>query len=259
MRLTVLASGSGGNAMLVEAGATRLLVDAGLPLVTLRRQLTRARLTGGPTAIVITHAHGDHCRHAAELSDHFQVPLFVSEATRRSVRLKGRRAPQVFGTRLPFAVGDVTVSALDVPHDAPQVSLRFEHQGRSAAIATDLGEVPPGLLAHFAGCETALIESNHDGDMLWKGPYPYHLKRRVSGGHGHLSNAQTHAFLRALDRGVRTVVLMHLSQANNTPELARDSAAHALSDHTATLLVSSQFGVTAIDHPPAAQQELFPR
>lgn len=258
MRLTVLASGSGGNAMLVEAGATRLLVDAGLPLPTLRRQLARAKLSVAPTAIVITHAHGDHCRHAAELTEHYGVPLFVSEATRRSVRLGGRRAPRVFGHLHPFAVGDLTVTALPVPHDAPQVSLRFEHAGRAAALATDLGEVPPGLLGHFAGCETALVESNHDGDLLRDGPYPFHLKRRVGGSHGHLSNAQTHGFLRALDRGVRTVVLMHLSQTNNTPELARDSAAHALRDHTATLLVASQFGVTAIDHDPPAQRELFP-
>ena len=262
MRLTVLASGSGGNAMLVEAGGTRLLVDAGLPLVTLRRQLVRAKLTGNPTAIIITHSHGDHCRHAAELTEHFQVPLYVSEATRRSVRLSGRRAPQVFGTKGPFSIGDLSVSAMVVPHDAPQVSLRFEHQSGRAALATDLGEVPPGLLGHFAGCDAVLIESNHDSDMLASGPYPYHLRRRVAGDHGHLSNAQTHGFLRALDRATRTVVLMHLSQTNNTPELARDSAAHALRDHTATLLVASQFGVTSVETglPTApAQQELFPR
>lgn len=248
--------------MFIEAGETRLLVDAGLPLATLQRQFGRAKLAVKPNAIIITHAHGDHCRHAAELSEHFQAPLFVSEATRRSVRLGGRRTPRVFGPRAPFSVGEFTVTAMSVPHDAPQVSLRFDHEGRGAAIATDLGEVPPGLLEHFAGCDTVLIESNHDSDMLWAGPYPYHLKRRVSGGHGHLSNAQTHGLLRALDRGVRTVVLMHLSQTNNTPELARASAAEALSDHTATLLVASQFGVTAVDPAPLTpprQLDLFAR
>jgi phosphoribosyl 1,2-cyclic phosphodiesterase len=127
------------------------------------------------------------------------------------------------------------------------VSLRFDHEGRSAALATDLGEVPPGLLGHFAGCDAVLIESNHDSEMLWAGPYPYHLKKRVAGGHGHLSNAQTHGLLRGLDRGVRTVVLMHLSQTNNTPELARAAAAEALADHPATLLLASQFGVTAVE------------
>jgi phosphoribosyl 1,2-cyclic phosphodiesterase len=247
--------------MLVEAAGTRLLVDAGLPLVTLQRQLARAQLTVKPNAIIVTHAHGDHCRHAAELSEHFQAPLFVSEATRRSVRLGGRRTPRVFGSRAPFSVGELTVTAMSVPHDAPQVSLRFEHAGQAAALATDLGEVPPGLLEHFAGCDTVLIESNHDHEMLWAGPYPYHLKRRVSGGHGHLSNAQTHGLLRSLDRGVRTVVLMHLSQTNNTPELARASAAEALCDHPATLLVASQFGVTSVGDAPAPppQLELFPR
>ncbi|MDB4928097.1 MAG: hypothetical protein JWM10_581 [Myxococcaceae bacterium] len=271
MRLTVLASGSGGNAMLVEAGETRLLVDAGLPLVTLRRQLARAKLDVVPNAIVVTHSHGDHCRHAAELSEHYQAPLYVSEATRRSVRLGGRRAPRIFNPRVPFAIGPLTVTAMTVPHDAPQVSLRFDHDGRSAALATDLGEVPPGLMEHFAGCDAVLIESNHDGDMLRAGPYPYHLKKRVGGDHGHLSNAQTARFLRALDRGVRTVVLMHLSQTNNTPELARAAAAEALADHPATLLLATQFGVTALEAfpgsavapapaaPPPRQLELFAR
>ncbi len=113
--------------MLIEAARTRLLVDAGLPLATLQRQLLRAGLTVKPNALIVTHAHGDHCRHAAELSEHFQAPLFVSEATRRSVRLGGRRTPRVFGPRAPFAIGDITVTAVTVPHDAPQVSLRFEH------------------------------------------------------------------------------------------------------------------------------------
>lgn len=250
--------------MLIEAAQTRLLVDAGLPLATLQRQLLRANLAVKPNAIIVTHAHGDHCRHAAELSEHFQAPLFVSEATRRSVRLGGRRTPRVFGPRAPFAIGDITVTAVTVPHDAPQVSLRFDHDGQGVALATDLGEIPPGLLEHFAGCDTALIESNHDSDMLRAGPYPYHLKRRVAGDHGHLSNTQTQGFLRALDRGVRTVVLMHLSQTNNTPELARAAAAEALCDHPATLLLASQFGVTTIGDdptpaPPAPQLELFPR
>jgi phosphoribosyl 1,2-cyclic phosphodiesterase len=233
--------------MLIEAGDTRLLVDAGLPVVTLQRQLARAKLTVAPNAIVVTHSHGDHCRHAAELSEHFQAPLYVSEATRRSVRLGGRRAPRIFGPRAPFTIGPLTVTAMTVPHDAPQVSLRFDHDGRSAALATDLGEVPPGLIEHFAGCDVVLIESNHDGEMLRAGPYPYHLKKRVGGDHGHLSNAQTARFLRSLDRGVRTVVLMHLSQTNNTPELARDAAAEALADHSATLLLATQFGVTAVE------------
>ena len=247
--------------MLIEAAGTRLLVDAGLPLATLLRQLARAHLTVQPNAIIVTHAHGDHCRHAAELSEHFQAPLYVSEATRRSVRLGGRRAPRIFGPRTPFAIGDLTVTALTVPHDAPQVSLRFDHDGQSAALATDLGEVPPGLIEHFAGCENLFIESNHDSDMLWAGPYPYHLKRRVAGDHGHLSNAQTHGLLRSLDRSVRTVVLMHLSQTNNTPELARASAVEALCDHPATLLLASQFGVTTVgaDAPNPPQLELFPR
>ncbi len=257
MRLTVLASGSGGNSMIVEAGATTLLVDAGVPATTLDRQLAKAQIAARPTAIVVTHAHGDHCRHAAELSERWQVPVHCSSSTRRSVRLGGRRAPTVFASRSRFTVGDVEVDAMPIPHDVPQVSLRFTHAGASAVLATDLGDLPEGFTEHLAGCDVVLLESNHDAKMLWDGPYPFHLKRRVAGDRGHLSNAQTGTALRSLDRRARDVVLMHLSETNNTPELAAAAAREALGDHPARLHVASQWGITVVETGPPVQGVLF--
>lgn len=258
MRVVVLASGSGGNSALFEEGETRVLVDTGIPPRDLALRLKRAKVTGAPTAIVLTHAHGDHHKYAGEVALAYDIPVFVSESTRRVSSLRGARRLRVFGARDPFSVGDFVVHPLPLPHDAPQVSLRLQApSGRSATIATDLGEVPPDLLKHLAKSDTVLIESNHDADMLWRGPYSYSLKRRVASSVGHLSNAQTHGLLKALDRRVETVVLMHLSETNNLPALALESAADALADHSARLLVASQDETLAV-HPVREQLSLFP-
>jgi phosphoribosyl 1,2-cyclic phosphodiesterase len=240
MDVTVLASGSGGNACLFYDGTTRVLVDAGIPLVTLLARL-KATQQQGPHAIVITHAHGDHHRYAAEIALHFQVPLWVTEATRRVVAFHGAPVVRVYGTRQKLLLETMTVTVMEIPHDAPQVSLKFTGKnGISAVIATDLGEVPNGLLEHIRGCDTLLLESNHDERMLWNGPYSYSLKRRIASSRGHLSNAQTAAFLQSLPSGIQTVALMHLSEKNNTPSLALGVAAEALAHHPARLLLASQ-------------------
>jgi phosphoribosyl 1,2-cyclic phosphodiesterase len=240
MDVTVLASGSGGNACLFSDGTTRVLVDAGIPLVTLRARL-KATQQQGPHAVVITHAHGDHHRYAAEIALHFQATLWVTEATRRVVAFHGAPMVRVYSARHKWLLETMTVSPMEIPHDAPQVSLKLTgNDGCSAVIATDLGEVPNGLLEHVRGCDTLLIESNHDERMLWNGPYSYSLKRRIASSRGHLSNTQTAAFLTSLPSDIQTVALMHLSEKNNTPALALEVAAEALASHPARLLLASQ-------------------
>ncbi len=246
MRVSVLASGSGGNAAVFETGTTCVLVDAGVTVETLTRRMATARVKRLPTAIVVTHAHGDHHGHAAEAAARWNIPIYASEATRRTVAFTNVTV-RTYGAREPFAIGDVVVHPLPLPHDAAQVSLKLSFQGQSAAIATDLGEVPPGLLGHLAGCGVVLLESNHDTDMLWHGPYPDRLKRRIASSHGHLSNAQTHGLLKALPQDVRTVVLMHLSETNNRCKIALASAMDALSGHGATLLAAAQNTVTTVE------------
>lgn len=257
MRVTVLASGSRGNAALFDDGRTRVLVDAGIPLAALRQRLAKTR-SPAPDALVITHAHGDHHRFAGEVALHFKIPVWTSESTRRVLPLHGAPSVRVFGASEAFRIGTLTVSPLPLPHDAPQVSLRVAgHDGRAAAIATDLGEVPPGLEQHLKGCVTVLIESNHDVEMLWRGPYSNSLKRRVASPRGHLSNRQCGELLARLDRRVETVVLAHLSETNNRPDIALSLAAEALADHTARLLAASQDAPAVIEATPARQLELF--
>jgi phosphoribosyl 1,2-cyclic phosphodiesterase len=228
MKVTILASGSGGNATLFEAGGTRVLVDAGIGPRALATRLAEAGAGGLPDAVVLTHEHQDHFGHCLRLAKKLKIPIWASEATARDPRLAGRPEVHVFGMREPFALGALTVSPLPLPHDAAQVALVLEGAGRRAAIVTDLGEIPPALPAHLARCDVALIESNHDPDMLRRGPYPEFLKRRIASARGHLSNGQAHALLRALPYETHTVVLMHLSETNNRPDLALDAARDAL-------------------------------
>jgi phosphoribosyl 1,2-cyclic phosphodiesterase len=247
LKVTILASGSGGNATLFEAGGTRVLVDAGIGLRALTERLGGPDGGGLPQAIVLTHEHKDHFGQCLRLSRKLKIPIYASEATARVPLLHGRAGVHVFGMREPFAIGALTLSPLPLPHDAAQVALVVEGGGRRAALVTDLGEVPPALTAHLAGCDVALIESNHDEEMLRRGPYPAFLKRRVASARGHLSNVQAQALLRALPRETHTVVLMHLSLTNNRPELALETARDALGGRATRLLAAAPCETLVID------------
>jgi phosphoribosyl 1,2-cyclic phosphodiesterase len=246
MKVIVLASGSAGNATLFESGGTRVLVDAGIGPRTLAKKLQEAG-ADPPSAIVITHAHQDHVGHCLRLSRWLKIPVYASEATARCEALRGREQVRVFSPREPFAIGALTVSPLPLPHDAAQVSLVLSDGARRAAICTDLGEVPPDLSAHLAGVSIALIESNHDAEMLRRGPYPAFLKRRIGSAKGHLSNAQARPLLRALSRETHTVVLMHLSTTNNTLALALEAATDALAGRRIHLHAAAQDDCLTLD------------
>lgn len=262
MKIVILASGSGGNATLFEAGGTRVLVDAGLGPRALAMRLGAIGV-GLPHAIVITHAHGDHVGECHRMAKRFKIPIWASESTARSDRMRGRPGVSVFGARHPFEIGAMTVSPLPVPHDAAQVALVLEGGGKRAAIVTDLGEVPPALPGHLARCDVALIESNHDAEMLERGPYPAFLKRRIASARGHLSNRQAHALLRALPRETHTVALMHLSEKNNLPEVALESARDALAGRNVRVMAAPLCETVVIDAsarpppPKGAQLSLF--
>ena len=137
-------------------------------------------------------------------------------------------------------MGDITIHTHALPHDAPQVALVFETKATTVGLVTDLGHVPKGLTRFLGECETLLLESNHDPDMLDMGPYPEVLKRRVGGSLGHLSNAQSSDLLAGLTHAPRRVVLMHLSETNNSERLARSSAEGALGHQGTELRVARQ-------------------
>ncbi len=231
MRITVLGSGSQGNATLVEAKGTRVLIDAGLSARTIRRRM-KAALGTAPErldGVLLTHAHGDHVGHAERVARVFgEAPIWLTESTRRALRFEGTPRTRVYGPRASFRIGALEVHPIGVPHDAPQVGLVLEGEGERAGLVTDLGTVPDALVDHLRGCRRVLIESNYDAHMLEVGPYPVRLRERIASDVGHLDNAETARLLRRLSPTTDTIVLMHLSRKNNTPAQARAVAAAAL-------------------------------
>lgn len=246
MRVTILASGSGGNATLVQAGGTRILIDAGVGPAVVRTRMQRA--LGRPfgedapriDAIVTTHAHGDHIGKVVSCASSFGAPIYMTKATSRRLRIPSELRVRVYGQATPFDIGGIRVLPMPIPHDAPQVALVFEHGPARAALVTDLGHVPKALAAHLAGCQLVMLESNHDPDMLARGPYPAFLKRRVASRVGHLSNEQAAELLAQLGPEAADVVLMHISQKNNTPLHALSAARAALRGRKVRLRVAHQ-------------------
>ncbi len=224
MRVWLLSSGSSGNAAIVEAAGTRLLLDAGLGprvLAARMRTLGGELMPRGVDGIVVSHEHGDHVRHLEPLARALRAPVHLHAGV-TAKRVRQRYDVRAYRPGDSFVVGGLHVDTLPIPHDAPQVALRVRAPGGLAfGLATDLGYVPRGLADFLGACDEALVESNYCPDMMRAGPYPVRLQQRVTGGRGHLANEQTAALAQALAGSrLRCLWLGHLSKVNNTPERA---------------------------------------
>lgn len=223
-----LYSGSSGNALFVQYGRTRLLVDAGK---SGRMILEALDLIGvapeSLDALLITHEHSDHISGVGVLSRRYHLPVYATEGTWAAMAEKVGQIPEgcirTFDTFADFYLGDIGVVPFSIPHDAADpVGYRLWGGEKSIAIATDLGYFPRAVRDAVAGSGLVLLESNHDPEMLrMNGHYSPRLKQRILGNHGHLSNeACADALLQLVDNGTRHVILGHLSAENNTPKLA---------------------------------------
>lgn len=259
MKVFVLASGSSGNAALFASGGTQILVDAGISPDTLLDRLSRAGFVPLLDAIVITHAHDDHLGQYKRIAEKFNLPVYMSESTVRHAQPSGQLRLRYFHPRQAFEIGALTISPLPLPHDAPQVSLTISDGRRKASIATDLGEVPPALPEHLGHSDIVLIESNHDVEMVDRGPYPRHLKRRILSARGHLSNEQSAELIKTFGDQVKTVVLMHLSKANNRAELALNAAGAALAGKRVHLHLAPAQGLLELDTETPRPESARPR
>lgn len=235
MRFVPLGSGSQGNATLIEFDSTRLLLDAGLSARALRQRLEALGVDPGSIqGILISHEHTDHVRGAERFSRLYGVPVFCSMETLEAMD----RSPVDFAAWAPLRAGETTtlggveVDPFPVPHDAADpVGFVLRGEGLRIGVATDLGHVTTLVRERLRGCHLLMLESNHDAGLLREGPYPWHVKQRVAGRMGHLSNAEAAALLcEVVDESCRAVVLAHLSETNNRPELARRAAATALGE-----------------------------
>ena len=238
--VSVLASGSRGNTALVRSSNTKILVDAG---VSCRETFKRMKAAGDDphslSGIVITHEHSDHVSGLAVLARKLNVPVFMTGATHqawsRAMRDADGERPQlgkleVFSSGHTFVVGDISVLPFTIPHDAADpVGFAFRTEGVKIGVATDLGYLPASVCDHLRGCDLLVIESNHDLEMLRVGSYPWSVKQRVMSRVGHLSNdALAQFFANDYDGHASYLVLAHLSEENNHPEVARRAAEKAL-------------------------------
>jgi phosphoribosyl 1,2-cyclic phosphodiesterase len=239
-RVSILASGSSGNCTLLETERTSLLIDAGINRKELGRRLEFMgikpdRLDG----ILISHEHSDHTNGLPQISHEWSATAYLTAQTHREVEKvlpepalrKLSRVEHIRAGDL-FTIGDIEISAFAIPHDAADpVGYTFRNCGTKVAIVTDLGYLPELVKHHLREADCLILESNHDLEMLKVGPYPWYIKQRVMSRTGHLSNTVVSDFLadaEVFDGRARYLVLAHLSEQNNTPDLARICAEEGL-------------------------------
>lgn len=221
-----IASGSKGNCSLYIAGNTRILIDFGVSVRKLKAALHTLSLTVDMLdGVLLTHEHTDHVKGLATFVKHHEIPVYATHGTAEALLDKNPAAAKLlrpYWSGETFTVGTVDVQSFPTPHDAAEsVGYILRSHGHALGFATDLGFVPESVKKLLLGCDTVVLEANHDPIMLRDGPYPWPLKQRVGGGYGHLSNPDCAlcAVMLAANR-TSTLILAHLSEQNNTPVTA---------------------------------------
>lgn len=245
LAVCALASGSRGNAIYVSDGRTGLLVDAGLSGVEIERRLAARDLSPESIdAILVSHEHTDHVKGVGVMARKYSLPIYMTPKTARAVGSKLGKVKEIrhFEPGTGFVVDELSVHPFALSHDAADpAGFTISRNGTKIGLATDLGVATALVKAHLSACSLLVLEANHDPDLLMNGPYPWHLKQRVKGRTGHLSNWQSRELLQAvLHEGMRHVVLGHLSQQNNTPDHALREVGLALNGFKTRLSVALQ-------------------
>lgn len=233
MKLCVLGSGSRGNAILMQAGTTRILVDAGFAPRAMARRLGAIGVDPASiSAVIVTHEHTDHAKGAAAGAARWGWRVFATPGTRAASVSLAKTPVQTISSSGSFTIGDIELMTVGTSHDADEpiaVVASCPVTGSRAAIVYDLGVMTEAVQRAVAGVNVLVLESNHDVAMLRNGPYPVSLQRRIASRHGHLSNqAAGRAAVRCSHRGLAHVVLAHLSEINNTPAVATEAMLRAL-------------------------------
>jgi len=252
VRTCLLASGSRGNAVFVESGDTRLLIDAGLSARELSRRLGQIGVSPDSLdAVLVTHEHRDHCQGLGPMARRYSLPVYIHPETLKALGDIGQ-LPEIreFDTASTISLRDLEIDAFPITHDAANtVGFTFTGSDGKIGLATDLGKTTRLVQQRLQHCRVLIVESNHDEEMLLQGPYPWPLKQRVRSTHGHLSNRDAAQLLGdVLWEGLEGVFLAHLSETNNQPQLAFRHARDILTRQTVCnpqLFVASQAEVSA--------------
>jgi len=244
VRFTCLGSGSAGNALVVECGRTRVMMDCGFGIGETRERLERVGLDPADLAgIVVTHEHGDHLGGVAAFAAKHEIPVYLTRGTSQFL-------PEDFPAELvhhvdphnSFALQDILVEPFPVPHDAREpVQYVFGDGNVRLGVLTDLGCSTSHVVEKLSHCQALVIECNHDLDLLWNGSYSFSLKQRISGRFGHLDNKSAAALVKDLERpSLRHVIAAHLSEQNNKPALAVTALAEALGCEESWIGIANQ-------------------
>ncbi|RMF57134.1 MAG: MBL fold metallo-hydrolase [Calditrichaeota bacterium] len=221
MKFCILASGSRGNSIFIESKYGRFLVDVGLSARQIELRLSNHEIDPGSIdAIILTHAHRDHVYGVSVFANRHHIPVYGHPETLSAIRFKPNQ--MLHEWQSPFRINDVHFTPFRVSHDCePTFGYLVSENSHSLAICTDLGIVTEQVKEHLKKAQAIILESNHDPDMLMNGPYPWHLKDRIAGRRGHLSNHDAGQLLKEIQSlHLQKVVLGHLSEENNTPDLA---------------------------------------
>jgi phosphoribosyl 1,2-cyclic phosphodiesterase len=230
-----LFSGSSGNSIFIGTDRAKLLIDAGISAKRIAEALCSiGEKPNELSAILISHEHSDHIKGAGIVSRKFNIPIYANENTWTAfendigpIDIKNIR---YFDTGKEFEIGDLSVCAFPIPHDAAEpVGFNFYFDNRKITVATDIGHINNPLLKCFMKSDLLFLESNHDVEMLKVGSYPWMLKKRIMGDQGHLSNEMAGKVITYIaENGTKKFILGHLSRENNFPELAYQTVYNAL-------------------------------
>jgi len=237
--MSLLASGSSGNAAYIRCGRTRILIDAGISCRRIERGLRRFGCAlSDLDAVLLTHEHTDHVSGLPTLLKRTHMPVYTTRETWQAIGRKVEPYQDRF-VRLPrrLVLGQMQVIPFATSHDAARsVGYTIYHDDCKLTLATDLGCITPDVMTAAAWSDMLILEANHDETMLRQGPYPYSLQQRILSRYGHLSNAAAAEFLTALPRrGRQKVLLAHRSEKNNTPALTVKTMRSVLGNHGLTI------------------------
>jgi phosphoribosyl 1,2-cyclic phosphodiesterase len=243
VRIASLGSGSRGNGTLIEDGDTRLLVDLGFSIKDTTARLHRLGcMPQDVSAVLVTHEHADHISGVIAFAEKFAIPVYMSAGTYYSRRDKLNSEVVRFSSHRTFSIGSLNVEPVPVPHDAREpCQFVFSAGGHRVGLLTDIGHITPHVVDRYHQLDVLMLECNYDPNMLSSGPYPFKLKQRVAGSYGHLSNLQAAELVSGMDcSALGHVVVSHISEKNNLPELAMSAVNEALGHWHGDLLLSDQ-------------------
>jgi phosphoribosyl 1,2-cyclic phosphodiesterase len=245
MRFASLGSGSRGNALLVAAGGTKVLLDCGFALRTTAEKLERLGVLPGELAgVLVTHEHSDHISGVFKFACRYGIPVFLTHGTHVAAPRGKTPLPEcrLIDSHTPFVLGDLEIHPFPVPHDAREpVQYAFSNGKHRLGVLTDTGSITPHIVDVLHACDALVLECNHDPALLAASGYPAQLKRRIAGRLGHLANDAAAAFLRQIDTSrLQHVVAAHLSEQNNRREFAISALASVLGCADEWIGVASQ-------------------